>query len=125
MTTMAHDEALAQRIRLLIKYRRGFSERRMFGGIAFLHDGRMCCGVLDSNLVARLSAEECASALKRPRVRPMDFTGKPLKGFLYVGAAALRSETALRAWVDQCVTFVKTLPAKSAKKKSAQRKTAK
>jgi len=125
MTSMAYDETLAQRIRLLIKNGHGFSERKMFGGIAFLHAGRMCCGVLDSNLVARLSAEECTEALKRPQVRPMDFTGKPLKGFLYVGPTALRSETALRSWVDQCVTFVKTLPAKSAKKKSPRRKTAK
>lgn len=122
---MAYDEKLAQRIRLQLGNRRGISERKMFGGIAFMLDSKMCCGVLDSDLVARMSAEDCAAALKRPHIRPMDFTGKPLKGFLYVGAATLRSEAALRNWVERCVTFVKTLPAKPAKKKVARRPTGK
>jgi len=114
---MAYDETLAQRIRLLIKRRRGFTERKMFGGIAFMLDGRMCCGVINSDLVARLAAADCAAALRRPHVRPMDFTGKPLKGFLYVGATAIRSDAALRAWVEDCIAYARTLPAKPAKKK--------
>ena len=122
---MAYDEKLAQRIRLQLGNRRGISERKMFGGMAFMLDGKMCCGVLDSNLVARLSVDDCAAALRTPHVRPMDFTGKPLKGFLYVGAAALRSDAALRSWVEHCVTFVNTLPAKPAKKKVARRQAGK
>ena len=82
---MAYDEKLAQRIRPLLNRKRGVSERKMFGGIAFMLDGKMCCGVLNSDLVARLGADDCAAALRTPHVRPMDFTGRPLKGFLYVG----------------------------------------
>lgn len=109
---MAYDEALAQRIRALIKRRRGISERKMFGGIAFMLDGKMCCGVLNSDLVARLGPDECAAALKRAHVRPMDFTGKPLKGFLYVGEAAIRSDANLKTWINRCAAHTRSLPDK-------------
>ena len=118
---MAFDETLAARIRALLADRKGITEKKMFGGIAFLLGGRMCCGVLDSDLVARVSAEDQPALLGKPQVRPMDFTGKPLTGFLYVGPAAIRTAASLGAWVERCVTFARSLPAKPAKKRPAAR----
>lgn len=117
---MAYDEKLAQRVRVLLSDNKGYSEKKMFGGIAFLLNGRMCCGVLQDDLVARISADEYAAALGKPHVRPMDFTGRPMKGYVYVGPQALRSTRSLQAWLDRSVAFVVTLPEK---KKSRKRPT--
>jgi TfoX/Sxy family transcriptional regulator of competence genes len=95
---MAYDEALAQRIRGLLN---GpiLEERKMFGGLAFLVGGRMCCGVQGTDLMVRVPKDEHARALREPHVRPMDFTGRSLKGFVYVSAPGTRSGAALRRWV--------------------------
>ncbi len=82
---MAYDEKLAGRVRLLLKGRKGISEKRMFGGLAFMLGDRMCCGVLKEDFVARIGPEAYESALDEPHVRPMDFTGRPIKGYVYVG----------------------------------------
>lgn len=112
---MAFDETLAQRVRSLLIGRSGYEERRMFGGIAFMLDGRMCCGVLKDELVARVSAADYADALKQPQVRPMDFTGRPMKGYLYIAAAAITDDGSLAPWIERCASFVTTLPAKTPK----------
>lgn len=114
---MAFDETLAKRVRALLIGRTGYGERRMFGGIAFMLDGRMCCGVLNDELVARVSAGDYAAALTRPQVRPMDFTGRPMKGYLYIAATAIADDGSLALWVERCVSFVTTLPAKTPKPK--------
>jgi TfoX/Sxy family transcriptional regulator of competence genes len=100
---VAYDEKLAGRVRALLKGKRGIAERKMFGGLAFLVKGKMCCGVLDANLVARVGAEEYGSALKRHGARPMDFTGRALTGFVYVAPEAIRSARDLRRWVVRCL----------------------
>ena len=71
----------------------------MFGGLAFLVGGRMCCGVQDTDLMVRVPKEGHAQVLRQPHVRPMDFTGRSLKGFVYVSAAGTKSAAALRRWV--------------------------
>lgn len=109
---MAHDAEAAARVRRLLSRRSGFSEKKMFGGVAFLLDGHMCCGVVSSDLVLRLGEEEAAKALRRPHTRPMDFTGRPLKSMVYVAPAGYRSAPALKRWVDAAVAFVRTLPPK-------------
>ena len=100
---MAYDEKLAGRIRALLKGKRGIAERKMFGGIAFLLRGKMCCGVLDADLVARVGAEGYRKALKQCGARPMDFTGRALTGFVYVAPAATRTARGLRHWVERCL----------------------
>lgn len=124
---MAFDETLAKRVRALLIGRTGYGERRMFGGIAFMLDGRMCCGVLNDELVTRVSAADYAAALQQPQVRPMDFTGRPMKGYLYIAPAATADDGNLAMWVERCVSFVTTLPAKTPKPKKtpARRKPAK
>jgi hypothetical protein len=112
---VAYDEKLAGRVREVLGDRPAVSERRMFGGLCFLVDGKMAVGINDAELMVRVGADGHAAALKRAHVRPMDFTGKPLTGFVYVGAAGYRG-AALARWVDEACAFVATLPAPKARK---------
>lgn len=109
---MAYDDKLVGRVRRALQRRRGISEKKMFGGLAFLLDGNMCCGVIKKDLVLRLGEEGVSKALDKPYAREMDFTGKPLKSMVYIGPAGYRTETQLRRWVAQGVDYVKSLPAK-------------
>jgi len=119
---MAYDEDLAQRVRSLIAEKKGFSEKKMFGGIAFLLSGKMCCGVLKDDLVVRISLGDYERALNRLHVRPMDLTGRPMKGYAYVGSDAIRSARSLQAWLDKSIGFVTSLPEKTKTKKPSARK---
>ena len=102
---MAYDEALARRIRDLLRDRRDVTERKMFGGLAFLIAGHMCCGIVGRDLMVRVGRENYESALAHKHVRPMDFTGRPSRGMVYVAPAGLRSRRALEAWIDGGVRF--------------------
>jgi TfoX/Sxy family transcriptional regulator of competence genes len=110
---MPFSEALAHRIREALGKRKGITERKMFGGLAFLLNGNMCCGVTGDRLMLRLGERGAAEALAEPHARPMDFTGKPMKSMVYVEPAGLASEEALRKWVGQAVAFASSLPAKT------------
>lgn len=110
---MAFDLGLADRIRDVLAGVKGVSEKKMFGGLAFLVNGHMACGVVKSELMLRLGDVGVVAALGRPHARPMDFTGKPLKSMIYVGAEGIDSDEALGEWVGMAVGFVKTLPPKA------------
>jgi hypothetical protein len=103
---MSYDERLAARIRDVFLGRQDVSERKMFGGVAFMYRKRMCCGVVGSDLVVRITDDELASATRKRHVRPMDFTGKPMRGFAYVSSAGLRTTAALRGWIECGKRFV-------------------
>ena len=103
---MAYDEHLADRIREHFRGRRNITERKMFGGIAFMYRDRMCCGVVGRDLVIRIRDDEFAAAMRRKYVRPMDFTGKPMRGFAYVSSDGLRTRTGLRRWLESGERFV-------------------
>lgn len=109
---MAYDQALADRLRTALAARSGVSERKMFGGLSFLLHGHMCCGVVGSDLVVRVGPEAYADALAEPHARPMDFTGKALKGFVFVAPEGFATERDLESWVARAVAFVETLPPK-------------
>ena len=109
---MAYDESLAERIRTALKRRRGVSEKKMFGGLAFLLHGNMCCGVVGETLMLRLGNDGAAAALEEAHTRPMDFTGKPLKSMVYVDPAGFAADADLKSWIDRAVTFARTLPKK-------------
>lgn len=111
---MAFDEGLAERIRGVLDGRLRITERRMFGGVAFLAEGHMFVGIIGDVLMARVGPDAYESALKRKHVREMDFTGKPMKGYVYVDSPGLASDEELEEWVQQCRAFVKTLPPKHA-----------
>lgn len=121
---MAFDEELVDRLRAHLRDTPDVSERKMFGGVAFMAGDSMFVGVNKDNLMARVGPHKHDAALSRPGARPMDFTGRPMKGFLFVGPEGYRSEASLRTWIDDCLTFVRSLPAKkpkAAKPKAAAR----
>ena len=109
---MAYSEELAARVRSQLSNRTGFRERRMFGGIAFMVDGNMCCGVLGGELMARVGPDAYEEALAKPHAREMDLTGRALKGMVYVSPAGVEQENDLGEWVGRSLAFVLTLPAK-------------
>ena len=108
---MAYDEQLADRIRNILADAAGISEREMFGGLAVMLDGHMCCGVVGDELMLRLGADGVRAALQRPHVRPMDFTGRTISTMVYVAPEGLRGP-ALRRWVEEAAAFARTLPPK-------------
>ncbi|MSQ22850.1 MAG: TfoX family protein [Dehalococcoidia bacterium] len=114
---MAYNEELAKRIRTALAHRESVTEKKMFGGLTFMVDGKMAVGVQKDDLMLRVSVEEFEWALARPYVRPMDFTGRPMVGFLYVAPGGCEADADLRKWVDMAVTYAQTLPAKKATKK--------
>ena len=113
---MAYDEGAAERVRDIVHARPGISERKMFGGLAFMADGHMFVGVLANSLMARVGPDAHAAALARPHVREMDFTGRPMKGYVFVEAEGFESDEALAGWVEQCLRFAASLPPKVAGK---------
>lgn len=109
---MAYDVKLAERVRRAVVEQAGLTERKMFGGLCFMLGGNMCCGVVGEKLVIRVGAEAYETALEDEHARPMDFTGKPLKGFVYVDPEGVASEKALGRWVARGVQTARSLPAK-------------
>ncbi|HZO61039.1 MAG TPA: TfoX/Sxy family protein [Solirubrobacterales bacterium] len=110
---MAFDESLAHRVRTLLEGQPDVTERRMFGGIAFLVAGNMCCGVLGDDLIVRLDRDTAAELLGSERgVREFDVTGRPMRGWLFVGPDAVAEDEDLAAWVDRAESFASSLPAK-------------
>ena len=98
---MAYDDELANRIRHVFSGRRDIAERKMFGGLAFLLRGRMCCGIVGNDLMVRVADGEFDEVMRGRHVRPMDFTGKPLRGFAYVAPPGFRTAAALRTWLSR------------------------
>jgi len=109
---MAFDERLAERIRGSLGRRKGLAEKKMFGGIAFLLNGNMCVGVHKSELIVRLAAEKTDAALAEPHTRRFDFTGRPMKGWILVEQAGLKTDAKLGKWVQVAAKYAGSLPAK-------------
>lgn len=109
---MAYDEGVAERLRELFARHPGVTEKKMFGGMAFMYRGHMLVGIIGESLMARVGPDEYAAALSRTFVREMDFTGKPMKGYVYVAPAGFESDADLTSWVDRCLDFNASLPDK-------------
>lgn len=107
---MAYDEALAGRVRKALSGRDDVVEKKMFGGLVFMVAGHMCCGVAKEDLMLRLGETAAASALEDAKVRPMDFTGRPMKGIVLVSPEGCADARAMRRWVAKALDFVSTLP---------------
>lgn len=119
---MTYDEKLVERVRRVVPPSAKVEEKKMFGGVAFLVDGKMFVGVADTDLMVRVGPEAYAPALARAHVRPMDFTGRPLTGYVYVNADGTRTDVAVAEWVRQAMNFVGTLHSKTkSKAKKARR----
>ena len=109
---MAYDQALAGRIRQLLAGTPDLIEKKMFGGVGFLLRGNMACGVNQDKLIVRVGPERYAEALAHPQAAPFDMTGRAMKGWVFVNPEGIKSDDALRAWVQQGVEFALTLPLK-------------
>jgi TfoX N-terminal domain len=109
---VAYDDKLAQRIRTFLLGRLGLSEQKSFGGISFLLNGNMACGVIKEDLIVRVGPERHAELLTEPHARSFDFTGRPMKGWITVGPGGSTSDEDLSAWVQRGVEFAESLPPK-------------
>ena len=109
---MAFDEQLATSVRNELARRPGLVEKKMFGGVAFLVIGNMSVGIHGKELIVRIAPDATEAALKEPGVRIFDITGRPMKGWLLVGGAALKDPASLAKWVRRGVDFAASLPKK-------------
>lgn len=112
MDDVAYDKKLAQRVRKILAGRAGVVEKAMFGGVCFMVNGNMCCGVTNDDLMVRVGPDAYDKALKQPHARPMDFTGHALKSMVFVGPGGCRTDDDIRAWLDRGMEFVLGLPGK-------------
>ena len=109
---MPYDEVLADRLRERLQACSDVVEKRMFGGLAFMVGGHMCCGVTRDDLMVRVGPDDYGAALDEPHVREMDFTGRPLRGFVYVSPEGIDLDRDLDGWVARAVRFASSLPRK-------------
>jgi TfoX/Sxy family transcriptional regulator of competence genes len=109
---MAYDEHLAMDIRAALAGQDGIIEKKMFGGLSFLLNGNMACGVIGDEMIVRVGPEATEGALSRPHTHLFDFTGKPMKGWVVVTPEGLAGDDDLRNWVRQGVAFAASLPEK-------------
>lgn len=112
---MAIDEGLAQRVRECLDGLQAVEERKMFGGLVFMLNGNMCVGLVRDSLMVRVGPDAYTAMLELPHARPMDFTGKPLTGFVYVEPQGVAEDEDLAAWVERGVGFAGALPPKEKK----------
>lgn len=111
---MSYDQALASRIRKYFENHLNVEEKKMFGGLAFMVNGHMCVGANDHRLMARVGPQSYMHVLEDNMYATiMDFTGKPLKGFLYMEPEATDTDEELFKWIELCENFVLTLPPKT------------
>lgn len=109
---MSYDEELAARVRLLLVERKGYDEKKMFGGLCFLLRGNMACGILRDFLIVRVGPGRYAEALEQPHAALLDFTGRPMTGWVQVSPAGWRGAQELAAWVQRGVDYALSLPPK-------------
>jgi len=117
---LAYDERVARRVRRALTKHSGVVEKKMFGGLTFLLHGHMCCGVVGDELMVRVGPAAYDAALSRSHARQMDFTGKPLRGFVYVAPAGFASSRDLRTWVTRAADFASSLPLKQRRVRKAR-----
>lgn len=109
---MAYDEELASRVRAVIGGQDGVTEKKMFGGLAFLVHGNMSVGVHGADLVVRTDPASSDAAIREPGVRPFDMTGRPMKGWLVVSSESIHETDALASWCRRGVEYARSMPPK-------------
>jgi len=109
---MAYDEGVAQRVREALEARPDLTEKKMFGGLCFLLGGNMAAGIVGDELMLRVGPDAYEGALARTHAREMDFTGRALRGMVYVSTEGFESDEALVDWLDLAVGFAGSLPPK-------------
>ena len=112
---MAIDEGLVERIRTATGADPLISERKMFGGLCFMSDGNMCFGVLGDEIMVRVGPDAYVEALGRPHAREMDFTGRSMRGMVYVDPDGISEDADLEAWLQRGLAFARSLPPRPGK----------
>ena len=107
---MTFDEGLAERVRDLVADQPDISERKMFGGLCFMRGGNMCFGIVGSELMVRVGPDAYETTLALPNAREMDFTGRSMRGMVYVGAAGLSEDDDLSRWLNRGLDYAGSLP---------------
>ena len=118
---MPHDPHLAERMRFALARRKSIEERKMFGGFCWMLNGNMLCGVEVGRYMFRVGKDLEAEALARPGATPMDITGRPMQGFVWVRATRIEGKT-LESWIELAAQYVSTLPRKKRKTIAAPRR---
>lgn len=119
---MSYDEKTADRVRRILSRRTDVVEKKMFGGLCFMVSGSMGCGITKTAFMVRVGPEHYQEALAQPHARPMDFTGRPLTGMVYVDPAGYRTDVALAKWVARGVDFAAGPPAKKRAAKARRKR---
>ena len=115
---MAYSVKLEERITNLLKSKKDLVKKKMFGGVCFMLKDKMFCGIVKDDLMVRCLEDDYESLLKKPHARQMDFTGKPMKGFLYISSEGIKTDAKLNKWIDTGIEFaLKSLPKKKKSKK--------
>lgn len=109
---MAYDEGLSQRLRESLADQSGLSEKKMFGGLAFMVAGNLCVGVIGDELVARVGPAAFDESVGLPGARPFDFSGRPMSGWVMVRPEGFEDDDALQGWVGRSLAFARSLPPK-------------
>lgn len=109
---MAYDEGLAERIRAALAGHEKITEKKMFGGIAFMMRGNMCCGVINTDLIVRVGPDQHDEAMSRPHAHLFDFTGRPMRGMVKVAPEGIVQDGILADWIELAINFVISLPPK-------------
>ena len=109
---MAFDEGLAERVRDLIADQHAMSERKMFGGLYFMKSGNMCFGIVGNELMVRVGPDAYGAAMALPNAREMDFTGRSMRGMVYVGESGVSEDDDLSEWLNRGLTYAESLPPK-------------
>ena len=109
---MAYSEELAKRVRIGLQDELGVREQKMFGGLCFMLRGNMCCGIVDDRLMLRVGPDQYGTALEQPNAHKMDFTGRPMKGMIYVDGEGVATDDALAEWLQWGIRFAGSLPPK-------------
>jgi hypothetical protein len=109
---MAYSRSLVDRIRRIVKTRRGVEEKKMFGGVCFLLSGHIQVGVWEQSLIARVGPEQAAKTLRQPCVTQFEISGRPMKGWVVVEPDGVDTDQQLCDWIERAEKFVETLPAK-------------
>lgn len=117
MRSVAYNEELAERVRVVLAERTDVEEKKMFGGLTFMVAGQMCCGVLKDDMIVRIEPGDFDALVAQPHVRPFDFSGRPMQGMLYVEDRALSDPEVLRTWVRRGTDYVAAHPATGKRKK--------
>ena len=113
---MSYDEGLAERLRDYFQDRSDVEVKKMFGGLCFMVSNHMCCGIVGDSLMARVGPDNYEACLRKKYAREMNFTGKPMKGMIYVSPEGIENDLDFESWIGICESFVKSLPPKQRKK---------